>query len=94
MDAQECKIFFDIETTKEEAQYLISKYCNSTIDTFQSKRDIGANVVTFAIATVPVKAAAKMAEDGLIKRVDVISTTRGGKPTTGCEGGCGCGSGG
>ena len=86
MDLQECKVFFDVNTTKQEAQEIISKYCSSIIDTFQEKREIGANVVTFAVVTIPVKASAKMVEVKSIKRVDVITAFRSVR-STGCDGG-------
>lgn len=73
-DVQECKVFFEVDTTKEKAQKIISRYADVAIDTFQPRREIGANVVTFAIVTLPVRAASRLVDDPNVKRVDIITT--------------------
>lgn len=74
METQEVKLFFDVDTTREQAQAIIDRYCDVKIDNFYEKREIGCNTVTYAIITVPFKAALKMNDDRLIKRVDVLNS--------------------
>lgn len=88
LDMQECKVFFPVDATKEDAEALFLKYGDVKIDNFMQRRQIGCNEVTFAIVTLPVKMATKMMEDRVVSRIDVITTFRG---ASGCGGG-GCSS--
>ena len=93
LDMQECKVFFKVDATKEDAEKLFSQYGDVKIENFMPRRQIGCNEVTYAIVTIPVKLATKMLEDKVVDRIDIITTFRGAKPGGSCGGG-GCGGGG
>ena len=82
----ECKVFFRSGTTRERAEEILrGKYDRAKIDNFYADRQIGANVVTFAVTTLPF---AEISDPEII-RVETIMTFR--NPKNCCEdGGCGC----
>ena len=86
MDMQQCKVFFAVETTREQADKIVLNYAaDAKIDTFWAKREIGCNVLTFAVVTLPVQAAAKMHDDRGVLRVEILTTFKGGKGEECCS---------
>lgn len=83
---QECKVFFLVDTTREQAEALIHRYApKAKVDNFWEKRQIGANILTFAIATLPMEASARMVDDANVIRVEVITTFSAQKDCPDCK---------
>ena len=86
---QECKVFFPLGTTRDAAEALIKRYApKATVDNFWENRQIGSNMLTFAVVTLPMEASARMVDDVGVLRVEVITTFSDQKSCDG--GGCGC----
>ena len=80
MDMQECKVVFTPETTRREAESLVDRFSPGTkIDNFLEKRQIGCNFVSYAMVTLPVKAAEKLQKYPSVVRIDTITTFRSKK---------------
>lgn len=88
MDMQECKVFFPVETSRSEAEAILFRYYKEVkIDNFMEKREIGCNVVTFAVTTLPMKVAAMLIQENAVKRIDALTTFRACKTNECCGGG-------
>lgn len=83
---QECKVFLPLDYTREQAESFFAKY-GATVEGFMSRREVGCNEVTYAVVTISVKLAAKLVDDRVVARVDVLTTFRSAKT---CAEECGC----
>lgn len=82
----QCKVFFEVGTTKEKALEIVGKHTDKAdFANFYERKEIGSNVFTFAVITMPLKAAQAVDGERDVIRVEGISNFKGGK----CEKECG-----
>ena len=75
VDMETCKVYFPVETTREEAEKLIRQYSKSAeIANFYSKRQIGCNTHTFAVTTLPFDCLSFMERNGAILKVETVES--------------------
>lgn len=75
------KVFFeDIETSENAAKELILRHDPSAeIHNFYSKREVGCNILTFAVITSSLEKMRTIEQDGTVKRIEIISSARHAK---------------
>jgi hypothetical protein len=93
VDMETCKVFFPLETSREEAEKIIHQHDKTAeIANFYQKKEIGCNVHTFAVATMPFDSLGRLEKGSVILKIERLESFRV-KQTKGecCKGsGCGC----
>lgn len=67
------KVFFDVSATREDAEAIIHKHDElAEIHNFYSKREIGCNVLTFAVITSTLDKVRIIERDTGVTKVELI----------------------
>lgn len=89
---QECKVYFPVETTRDQAEAVIRRYApKAVIDNFMERRLVGANEMTFAVVTLSVDESSRLVDNVRVIRVNVMQAFAAQR-SAGCDGSGGCGS--
>lgn len=85
---QSCKVVFKENFTRADAEKIITRYePTAKLDNYMENRQIGCNVVSFAMVTLSLAASVKLQDDKSVIRVDVISEFK-----QACSGESACGN--